>query len=158
MPSQAVWLSAAVTEIECCLLNLDMWSSCYRMFGNMIYLPSCYSYVCWGRGLCFIKTTYLYLKVMPKMISTTFHFYSLVTWLIAQEYFIAFVGWFCVCNVPLTLCGKVVQYWNKAALDPIWNMFLHGQLLIVIWTRWCGCYQNVILSCKLGKVSLLFLK
>lgn len=115
VPSQDVWLSAAVTEVECCLLYLDMWRSCFCMFGNMIYLPSCYSYVCWRRGLYFINTTYLYVKIMPEMISTTFHFYSLVTWLIAQEYFIAFVWWSCICNVPLTLHGEVVQCWNKAA-------------------------------------------
>jgi hypothetical protein len=34
-----------------------------------------YLYVCWGRGLYFINTTYLYLKIMPEMISTKFHLF-----------------------------------------------------------------------------------
>jgi hypothetical protein len=137
LPSQTVWLSAVVTEVECFLLNLDMWSSCFRMVGNTINPPSCYLYVCWGRGLHFINTTYLYLKIMPEMISTTFHFYSLVTWLIAQEFFIAFVWWSCMCNVPLTLYGKVVQCWNKAA--PISDM-----VYVLMWVV-ADCHLNSLM-------------
>lgn len=153
--SQAVWLSAAVTEFECCLLRLTVSSSCFHILWNMINPPACDLYVCWGRGLYFTHTTDSVLKIMTEMISKTFCFYSLIAWLIAQEYFIAFVRWPCKCDVTFMLYGKVMQCWNKVATG--FDIECVGPLLIIIWTHWSDCDQNVILSHKLGKVSLLFL-
>lgn len=107
--SQAVWLSAAVTEFECCLLRLTVSSSCFHILWNMINPPACDLYVCWGRGLYFTHTTDSVLKIMTEMISKTFRFYSLIAWLIARVFY-------CICSMTLQMWCNIYVIWQSNAM------------------------------------------